>query len=45
MILWDSYFALISQAFYLEQTLGDISETKKDIRAHGYDSSKLQKLQ
>ncbi|CEP12258.1 hypothetical protein [Parasitella parasitica] len=31
-------------AFYLEQTLDDPSETKKDIRAHGYDCSKLQKL-
>lgn len=34
----------ISQAFYLEQTLDDPSETKKDIRAHGYDCTKLQKL-
>ncbi|KAL9537243.1 hypothetical protein MBANPS3_011954 [Mucor bainieri] len=31
-------------AFYLEQTLDDPSETKKDIRAHGYDCTKLQKL-
>lgn len=30
-------------AFYLEQTLGDPSETRKDIRAHGYDSSQLKK--
>lgn len=37
-------FIYISQAFYLEQTLDDPSETKKDIRAHGYDCTKLQKL-
>ncbi|KAI9471997.1 MAG: hypothetical protein EXX96DRAFT_582537 [Benjaminiella poitrasii] len=30
-------------AFYLEQTLDDPSETKKDIRAHGYDCSQLRK--
>ncbi|GAA5803200.1 hypothetical protein HPULCUR_008676 [Helicostylum pulchrum] len=30
-------------AFYLEQTLGDPSETRKDIRAHGYDGSQLKK--
>ncbi|KAI8990772.1 hypothetical protein BDF20DRAFT_840747 [Mycotypha africana] len=31
-------------AFYLEQTLDDISETKKDLRAHNYDCSRLVKL-
>ncbi|KAI8079659.1 uncharacterized protein B0P05DRAFT_541501 [Gilbertella persicaria] len=30
-------------AFYLEQTLDDVHETRKDIRAHGYDCSKLRK--
>ncbi|KAI7898262.1 uncharacterized protein BX663DRAFT_462268 [Cokeromyces recurvatus] len=30
-------------AFYLEQTLGDPSETKKDIRAHGYDCNLLKR--
>ncbi|OBZ87215.1 hypothetical protein A0J61_04733 [Choanephora cucurbitarum] len=30
-------------AFYLEQTLDDVHETRKDIRAHGYDCSRLKK--
>ncbi|ORX55115.1 hypothetical protein DM01DRAFT_257628 [Hesseltinella vesiculosa] len=29
-------------AFYLEQTLGDQDETRKDIQAHGYDAYTLQ---
>jgi hypothetical protein len=32
------------QAFYLEQTLGDQDETRKDIAAHGYDRWTLRKL-
>ncbi|CAO3592512.1 unnamed protein product [Absidia cylindrospora] len=31
-------------AFYLEQTLGDQDETRKDMAAHGYDRWTLRKL-
>ncbi|KAI8887345.1 hypothetical protein K501DRAFT_175633, partial [Backusella circina FSU 941] len=31
-------------AFYLEQTLDDVSETQKDIRAHGYNGHSLVKI-
>lgn len=31
-------------AFYLEQTLGDPSETRRDMIAHGYDGSTLEKV-
>ncbi|KAI8881534.1 hypothetical protein K501DRAFT_188751, partial [Backusella circina FSU 941] len=32
-------------AFYLEQTLNDISETERDILKHGYDTISLKVIQ